>query len=255
MAFFTVDDFSQTEQAGGFWLISLKLPVNESLPEAFDIGSTFWFDNLETPLYLFQQSRSATGNQLQLLSKQAIFANPVPDRVHVHPAENTQITAKVNSAPNLMLLGSHLSIATALYLAKHRSQKEAQDKSLLTNNGQTLALLHSEESFPFVVKPALFMTSHLPPEAIGTCSLLEDWHITNRLASSQGLPGCFDGELHEFFAYWIHSIERQNSTPEKWQVIACTAFETQKKCLETSQSCDWIDFSGIHYNESAFKNV
>jgi hypothetical protein len=133
--------------------------------------------------------------------------------------------------PNLILLGSELQQANLFYLAKYRSHQP---------DFQTLALLHSKTNFPFKPKHALLMTPHLPPEAIGTSQLLEDWQIPNRLASQQGLAGCFDGALEALFADWLTQKNSTVQANESWEMIVCAPNETQKKCLTISQSYDWI---------------
>ena len=240
MSIFPITSFSQAEQTGGFWLISLKLSVASPKAQAFDIGCLFGFDSDNQTLPLFQQTPSESEIQLQLLSQQAISAEKPPEQLFVRQPtiknSSSEILSAALSSPNLLILGSELPMANLFYLAKQRSD--------LAEGVRTIALLHSQQGFPFAVKPALFMTPDLPAEAIGTSSLLEDWKITNRLASDLGLPGCFDGSLSEIFAFWASN----QPASEAWKIVACTPLETQKKYLEISQQYSWIDFIGIQYS-------
>ncbi|MCF6298330.1 MAG: hypothetical protein L3J01_00455 [Thiomicrorhabdus sp.] len=244
-----IQHWSQNEQEGGFWLLNItvdNLPTpqqqkGEKLsppPLAIEFGCQFRLENSDYPLFLFQKNQTKQQTTLQLLSKHPLPNTP-PSHLNITPATPAYqaMVTTCQTANNVILLGSELHIANLFYLAKIRSQQP---------NSQTVALLHSETNFPFKAKPALLMAPNLPPEAIGTSTLLEDWNIPNRLASQQGLAGCFDGALEALFAYWL--TEQYNDNRKPWQVIICASNETQKKCLNVSQSFDWIHCLGTHYD-------
>ncbi len=231
---------SQSEQEAGYWLLNVTLNKldkegGENIPPPLSkikLGDSLQFENSEHPLYLFQQTHSKQQITLQLLSRHPL-PTPQPKTLNVLSclAHSQTLLETCQHTPNLILLGSELQQANLFYLAKYRSHQ---------SNFQTLALLHSETGFPFKPKPALLMTPHLPPEAIGTSQLLEDWYIPNRLASQQGFAGCFDGTLEALFANWLTQKSSTIQASESWQMIVCAPNETQKKCLAISQSYDWI---------------
>ena len=229
-----IQQWSQSEQEGGFWLLSVTIEkIYPSLSE-LDFGSLFCIEGSTIPLFLFQQTLITEQSvSLQFLSDQALCDKTQPHTLTISPPptpNNQTIIKACKTGKNVLLLGSGLNMANVFYLAKIRHSANPK--------GQTLVLLHNENSFPFRIKPALLMAPSLPPEAIGTSSLLEDWQIPNRLASQSDLPGCFDDTLESFFTYWL--AEQNSHSPEPWQVIICASKETQKKCLNVSESYDWI---------------
>ena len=231
---FAISDWQQSEQTGGYWLISLTL-ASSSL---FDVGTIFWLDSNPDPLYLFQQELQSNNVKLQLLSHSQIAKTISPGQLHSRPPKTP---TTIPASANLLILGCGLEMANLFYIARQRLSSHV--------SGQTLALLHSEQDFPFTVKPARFILPEMPAEAIGACPLLEDWKIGNRLASDLGLPGCFEGRLTDLLERWIAYHNHQADTePENWQVVACLPNEMQKKCLEICQSTDWLNFIGIAYN-------
>lgn len=189
-----IQQLQQSEQPGGYWLISLTLA--QSVPEQ-TLSHRYRFGSEQTDLPWTLSLFSYEGNRLQLLTDQ-----PLPDGIAAQP-EKTLLTPenpkefqkaleKAARPEPLLLLGSDLGIAPLLFLARQRQSVDAS----------TLALLHASEHFPFAIKPARFMLPGLPPEAIGACSLLEDWHVANRLASDTELPGCYHGNLTDFLQAW-----------------------------------------------------
>ncbi len=236
---------SQSEQEGGYWLLNLTLSRldkqggekdSSPLPE-ITIRDSLQFEHHEQPLYVFQQTHTEQQITLQLLSRQPL-PSPQPNTLKVLAASSPSqpLLELCQSAPNLILLGSELQQANLFYLAKYRSHQP---------NFQTLALLHCKIDFPFKPKPALLMTPHFPPEAIGTSQLLEDWLIPNRLASQQGFAGCFDGSLEALFAYWLAQKNSTIQADESWQMIVCAPNATQKKCLMLSHSYNWLNAQAL----------
>ncbi|VAW45099.1 hypothetical protein MNBD_GAMMA03-2045 [hydrothermal vent metagenome] len=253
MPHYSIQHFSQSEQEGGFWLLSVTLEAiqnnSKTSQKIFppplyegDLGRQFYLENSNIPLFLFQQNINKQRITLQFLSNQSVSHGIQPkylDIIASAPTSNQTPLITCETAKNLLLLGSGLHLANLFYLAKKR-KTSLQDSC-------TLALLESkkdnrngERTFPFKVKPAQLMSSNLPPEAIGTSSLLEDWHIPNRLASQQGVAGCFEGTLDELFSYWLTQKNNAIQTGESWQVIICASKKVQQKCLSISQSYDWI---------------
>lgn len=210
-----VEHIEQHEQPGGFWLLNLTLE-NEAPIQPNRLSHRYQLrceNNPDTPIEgaLFQ----ATGKRLQLLSKQPFSSKPNHQKTEqacsnytLFPQENDAFQQALRQIPlqqPTLLLAEDLNIAALLFLARMRQPIKAS----------TLALLYADETFPFAVKPARFMLPDLPPEAIGACPLLEDWHIANRLASQELLPGCYHGTLAELVDYWSAGQTNQND----WQII------------------------------------
>ncbi len=247
---YPIQDFSQTEQEGGFWLINLKLPsacfpqYSNHTPKyapLFDVNNRFRLSNHNETLCLFQHTPSNTQHHLQFLCKQPVSITK-QTQLQITPSTNKH-PIQIHPSENLLFLGSGLHIANVFYLAKQRSAQISAYHG--EKKGQTLALLHSHEHFPFRIKPAQLMVNYLPPEAIGCCTLLEDWHITNRLASNLAAPGCFDGDLADLFEYWLHQTNQCTSFCEPWHIILCVPSETKKKCLTISQPYRKTNVSSI----------
>lgn len=232
---FAISNWQASEQTAGYWLISLTI----SSSSLFDVGTSFWLDansdSNSEPLRLFDQALHSHHLKLKLLSRSPIAQTNSPTQLYCLPPKTP---STIPATGNLLILGSDLEMANLFYIAKQRFSSNA--------TSQILALLHSKQGFPFVVKPARFMLPELPAEAIGASALLEDWKIGNRLASELGLAGCFEGSLADLLDQWIQYDNRQTECkPEHWQVIACLPNEMQKKCLAICQSIEWLNFTGI----------
>lgn len=88
----------------------------------------------------------------------------------------------------LLITGEALAIADAILAA-----------SMLKQYAEYSLILLSAANFPCVIKPARFMVNDFP-ELIAACPLLEDWGFANRLASTTGLAGCFEGDMATLLA-------------------------------------------------------
>lgn len=219
----------------------MSLTLAETPETAHTLGAVFHIKgHSEIPLTLFQ----AQNNSLQFLSSQ-----PLPETLlsSDSPAELMQESSCTipmdvfNHQNAVLLLASDLGIAPLLHLARQASK--------MPLGTSTMALLYATEGFPFMVKPARYMLSFMPAEAIGGCPLLEDWKIPNRLVSPGGLPGCFDGSLLELFALWLEheNQQRQMQSPilTDWEIVAFLDHENLQACQNLVQSYDWIKFTGL----------
>lgn len=194
---FSATFISQQEQAGNHWLVSATL--HQPLPQP--LGLLFTLEGHASPLGLF----SLEATKIQLLTTEALPFNS-QEVLELTVLGSTWNPALIESNKPTILLGSELGIGPLFYLARQLKQESSQ----------LLALLSSQHSFPFVIKPAQFMVSDFAPSAIGAAPLLEDWGIANRLAHPLGLPGCFDGSLVELFAAWAKEA-CQTDTP--WRIM------------------------------------
>ncbi|BCN94115.1 hypothetical protein THMIRHAM_19000 [Thiomicrorhabdus immobilis] len=230
---------NQAEQLNGFWLVTLML--NDEIPFAACLGTFFHFDAApQIPLTLFQYGQDNTSNSYQFLTQQALPQAVIEHSLELYSDADDVMPHLEPPASPVLILGDGLYMANAFALAKHRS--------LQTANTVTNVILASETAFPFMVKPARYLMNEMPAEAIGASTLLEDWHIQNRLASQQGLPGCFEGSIDEMFTEWLQAKHYQMQASgeiENWQVVVFSENSVQKKCLQASQSFDWVELVGI----------
>ena len=189
---------SQTEQAGGYWLIVVQLANNAKLPFGYSqiVNNFTWVLFSQTKKnanflsrHKYQKTQNSKKNNPQKIL-------PPPPLWGLLSAEKEHL--KKNKI--YLLLASDLKMAAAFHLLKE-----------LKNKHQFIVILHATDSFPFIVKPAQIMFHNFPHEAIGSCPLLEDWKLVNRLCSSQGLPGCFDGDFTELLKVW--------TPPTNWEVL------------------------------------
>ncbi|WP_029408238.1 hypothetical protein [Thiomicrorhabdus sp. Milos-T2] len=228
---------SQTEQLNGFWMVSLTL--NEKIPLSEGLTSHFYLKDIPNiSLALFEHAKDNPSTNYQFLTNQPLPQIALDNSTTLCLESSSNISLPEASQP-LLILASNLYIANAFALAKNRSLNHPQS---ITN-----VILSTENLFPFVVKPARYLMDEMPAEAIGACTLLEDWKIQNRLASSEGLPGSFGGSLDEILSEWLAAKQFNNQNLleiETWQIIIFAEKEFQKKCLNVIQQHDWIKHLG-----------
>ena len=108
-----------------------------------------------------------------------------------------------------LLIGGGVGIPPMVFLAER-----LRNLSL-----QSFVIMGSEVPFPFSPKPSQIMVAGIPPAAIASMPLLEDWGVASRLASRQSYAGCFDGLVTELAAAWIdHRIECEG---DEIEIFAC----------------------------------
>jgi len=220
----TIKNINQSAQSGNYWLISVEL-----CEELDSIDAFYYLD--EAP----QQALSLFDYQfpkLQLLSQ-----TPLPETLLA--ADSLQLKSSDQSTVNLqteqatLLLASDLGMGPLFYYAKQ----------IKSHPHKSLALLHSTEAFPFIVKPAQIMLEDFPDQAIGSCPLLEDWKIANRLASDLGLAGCFDGALVDLFDYWLSTESQRHlkdETRAHWQVLSFLPERCNQQLKEHVSAYPWL---------------
>ena len=164
-----------------------KAPANPSDGWLFLSSQTFDSSSLAPQVTQLSQKEQATG--IGLIAGFSVFFENI----------NTPcvIVAEAEFMANALLLAGELS---------KRNPSQAKD----------IIVFLEAERFPFMIKPARFWSAEMPDEAIGASSLLEDWGVMNRLATTQMIPGCFDGSLAELFKTWIEKA-RANNDIDNWQ--------------------------------------
>lgn len=97
-----------------------------------------------------------------------------------------------------LLIGEGLGIAAVTFLAGSLAQRRLEY--------QPMVLLGSDISFPFQLRPSRFLVPGMPAGVIAAMPLLEERGITSRLSSTQGLAGCFEGEISGLVHAWIDTL-------------------------------------------------
>ena len=231
---------SQSAQVGDYWLVSGEVSEPLNSVSAFYVLKS----DLPSPLDLQPPRKSTQSNpitftcslfdyqhpKVQLLSLQPLDQNVI-DASSIELLNKTGSEITIQTEQACLFLGSDLGIGPLFYSAKQHKQ----------NGHHHLALLHATHGFPFRVKPAHFMLSDFPFEAIGGCSLLEDWKIANRLASDSSLAGCFEGSIIELLTPWLEAEnQRQSSTPMNWSVISFLPENRHHQLQALTQPYHWL---------------
>jgi dihydroorotate dehydrogenase electron transfer subunit len=145
----------------------------------------------------------AFGDGTRLLSQQPVGASlnligPIgrpfsPDRSKTRP----------------LLLGGGVGIPPMIFLADELRRSAAEP----------LVLMGSEVPFPFQARPSEILVDGIPDGVIAAMPLLEDWHITSRLSSLQGYPGCYEGYITDLARHWLDRLDPQTRTTV--EIFAC----------------------------------
>jgi dihydroorotate dehydrogenase electron transfer subunit len=104
-----------------------------------------------------------------------------------------------NRPPRLLLIGSGEGIQPTIQRAQ--ALHGAGDE-----NEPLLVLLGASDTFPFRPRPSTILVPGIPDGVIACAPTLEEFGIASRLASTAGLPGCYDGDVTELAAAWLESL-------------------------------------------------
>lgn len=186
---------SQSEQHGGYWLITMQLDSDSPLP----VGYQLLLPN-KPPLALFRQQQSQA-EFLSISSLEEQDVSTLTDNRHTPAWQilSQQISSASEASAPSLLLAKDTNIANLFHFVQSLEQRAC------------IAILEATDAFPFVVKPAQFLFEDFPAEAIGACPLLEDWKLPNRLCSSKGLMGCYDGSISELLEEWQPQTNNGNA--------------------------------------------
>ncbi|MEQ6341869.1 MAG: dihydroorotate dehydrogenase electron transfer subunit [Gammaproteobacteria bacterium] len=120
------------------------------------------------------------------------------------PANHIKLTAPLGNAfitckdkPQALLIGEGVGIPSLIFLADALRYERAI---------QPLFLMGFDGPLPFAPHPSRFIVHGIPPGVIAAMPLMEDWAIPSRLANTQGLPGCFDGNVVDLACIWLESL-------------------------------------------------
>jgi dihydroorotate dehydrogenase electron transfer subunit len=102
--------------------------------------------------------------------------------------------------PRLLILADEAGITAAIGFAA----------SLLSHTEAAwlpLVLLGATDSFPFRPRPSTILVPGIPDGTIACAPQLDEFGIASRLASTNGLPGCFDGSVIELTSMWLEALD------------------------------------------------
>lgn len=109
-----------------------------------------------------------------------------------------------------LLIGGGVGMPPMLFVAESlRARKETHP----------FVILGSEVPFPFKPEPSKILVPGLPAEVIAAMPLLDQWGIPSRLASLQGLPGCFEGYVTDLARQWLKALDTE--AQREVEILAC----------------------------------
>jgi dihydroorotate dehydrogenase electron transfer subunit len=91
-------------------------------------------------------------------------------------------------------------------------------------NAPVLVLFGAGDSFPFKPRPSTILVSGMPAGVIACVPSLDEFGVASRLASTAGLPGCYDGPVTELGELWLQSLDA--AMLAQVQIIVSGADET-----------------------------
>lgn len=74
-------------------------------------------------------------------------------------------------------------------------------------NAPVLVLFGADDSFPFKPRPSTILVSGMPAGVIACVPSLDEFGVASRLASTAGLPGCYEGPVTELGELWLQSLD------------------------------------------------
>ena len=113
--------------------------------------------------------------------------------------------------PQSLLIGGGVGIPPMLFLA---------ERMLEAGHPAPLVLMGSEVPFPFATRPSTIIVDGMPAGVIAAISLLDDWGVASRLASTQDYPGCHDGYVTDLARIWLNGLAPE-SRAQQVAIYAC----------------------------------
>lgn len=87
-----------------------------------------------------------------------------------------------------------------------------------------LVLFGGQDKFPFKPRPSTILLSGMPVGVIACAPAMDEVGIASRLASTAGLPGCYEGTVSELAQQWLDSLEPEILT--RARIVVSAADET-----------------------------
>ncbi|WP_129776611.1 hypothetical protein [Peristeroidobacter soli] len=103
-----------------------------------------------------------------------------------------------------LLIGMDSEQAAVIRTAHEMHQADARSPLLV--------LIGSAGSFSFKPRPSTILVPGMLPGVIAAVPSLEEFGVASRLASTAGLPGCYDGSAIELAEAWLSALTKQLRT-------------------------------------------
>lgn len=124
-----------------------------------------------------------------------------------------------------LLLGGGVGVPPMIFLAEYLRRRP---KAVLP-----LVLIGSERPFPFKPCTSQILVPGMPSGVFASLPLLEDLRIPGRLASLQGLSGCFAGYVTDLARTWLTT--RDTTRHAKVAIFACGPVAMIKAAVALAQ--------------------
>jgi hypothetical protein len=87
-----------------------------------------------------------------------------------------------------------------------------------------VVLFGGQDKFPFKPRPSTILLPGMPAGVIACAPAMDEVGIASRLASPEGLPGCYDGPVTELAERWLRSLDPEMLT--RARILVSAADET-----------------------------
>jgi len=118
-----------------------------------------------------------------------------------------------------LLVGEELGMAQIIFLAERLKQQRETEVT---------ALLGFCTPPPFRPAPSKIMMPPLPAHVIAAVPLLEAWGIASRIANTNAMPGCYEGDLQHLVGHWLNDQEETTGI----EVFICASQQTCRAIKE-----------------------
>jgi hypothetical protein len=116
-----------------------------------------------------------------------------------------------------------------------RAAMEIQNQS--AHDRPQLVLFGAEDALPFRARPSTILVPGMPDGVIACVPQLEEFGVPSRLASTSGLPGCYDGPVIELAELWLKSLVL--SPRARIQILVSGDEQTVRSVGELGQRMGW----------------
>ena len=116
-----------------------------------------------------------------------------------------------SNRPRPLLIGGGVGMPPMVFVADVIRQQHPDFSPFM--------ILGSEVPFPFSSQPSEFIVPGMPDGVVASMPLMEDWNIPNRLASTQGYVGCFEGFVTDLARLWLDALTAEQR--QEVEIFSC----------------------------------
>ncbi len=127
-----------------------------------------------------------------------LFTGEIPHQEKIE-GPSGEAPAVPEACSRSLLIGGVEALAPLIFFA---------DSLRKRRHHTTLLLLQADQPLPFKPAPCRTMIPGMPVGVIATLPLLSDWGVALRIASNDGLPGCYYGSVDELAEQWLSAQPR-----------------------------------------------